>query len=61
MRVHPLFSRPLWLLFTQLHSGQIFRGSWNKTDVAIKMLKSEGDIGLDPKVSRNLNPKILVF
>ena len=61
VRVHPLLNHPLWLLFMQFHSGQVFRGSWNKIDVAIKVLRSQGDVMPDPKVSTSLNSEILVF
>jgi hypothetical protein len=62
VRLHLLIRRrPLWLTFMQFHSGQVFRGSWNKIDVAIKMLKSKGEAVPNPKVSTDLSSKILVF
>jgi hypothetical protein len=45
--------------FQQSHSGQVFQGLWNKTEVALKVLKTEGGIMPSSAVSLKLCRKNL--
>lgn len=38
-------------VLTMIHSGQVFKGTWNKTDVALKVLKNQAGVHPSSTVS----------
>lgn len=38
-------------VLTMIHSGQVFKGTWNKTDVALKVFKNQAGVNPSSAVS----------